>query len=372
MNRYRFFTLLALLAGTIIAVPAVAQTTHMVTVGDNFFSPSELTIAPGDTVQWNNAVGGNPHDVTSNTGAWTAPSTATSFTFSVTFNDPGTFNYHCTVHAGMTGVITVQAAGGSPELQLLSVAVTGGSLEPGGTLNVRSRIRNNGDADAGGYQLTYYLSSDETITTGDTSLDTFSPASGPDAGATTTRNDTVSLPGNLLPGSYFVGAIITFADGNQGNNVNHDPIALIAVSINAGLNDAWYNVNTAGQGFFFNVFPNIKLFFLAWFTFDSVPPDQGVTAILGGPGQRWVTASGSWDGNTVTLNAELTTGGVFNSPEPMPEQTQNYGTITIVFHDCNHATLSYNFPSLGLSGQIELTRVTTDNVALCEALSSGG
>ena len=141
--------------------------------------------------------------------------------------------------------------------------------------------------------------------------------------------------------------------------------------VNPGLNDAWYDINTAGQGFFFNVFPDIPLFFLAWFTFDTVQPDSSVTAILGAPDQRWVTASGSWQGNTVTLNAELTTGGVFNSSEPMPTQVQGYGTITIVFHDCNNATLTYNFPSLGLSGQIELTRVVADNVALCESLAMG-
>jgi len=141
--------------------------------------------------------------------------------------------------------------------------------------------------------------------------------------------------------------------------------------VNPGLNDAWYDVNTAGQGFFFNVFPDIGLFFLAWFTFDTVQPDASVTAILGAPDQRWVTASGTWEANTVTLNAELTTGGVFNSSDPAPDQVQGYGTITIVFHDCNNATLTYNFPSLGLTGQIELTRVVSDNIALCESLAMG-
>ncbi len=141
------------------------------------------------------------------------------------------------------------------------------------------------------------------------------------------------------------------------------------ININPGLNDAWFNEATAGQGFFFNVFPDLELFFLSWFTYDTERPDDTVEAILGEPGHRWVTAFGTWEGNKVTLDVELTTGGVFDSEEPEVTQTPGYGTIMIVFHDCNNATLTYNFPDLGLMGEIELTRVTLDNVPLCEELS---
>ena len=142
------------------------------------------------------------------------------------------------------------------------------------------------------------------------------------------------------------------------------------VNINPGLNDAWFNEATAGQGFFFNVFPDLELFFLSWFTYDVERPDETVEAILGEPGHRWVTAFGTWDGNTVTLDVELTEGGVFDSETPAVTQTPGYGTLTIVFNDCNSATLTYSFPDLGLSGVIELKRVTNDNVALCEELSA--
>ena len=144
----------------------------------------------------------------------------------------------------------------------------------------------------------------------------------------------------------------------------------LAFKINAGLNDAWFNAATAGQGFFFVVFPDAELFFLSWFTFDVERPDETIEAILGEPGHRWVTAFGSWVGNIVTLDVELTSGGIFDSAEPAVDQESNYGTITIEFHDCNNATLTYDFPALGLSGTIELTRLTEDNVALCEALNA--
>jgi hypothetical protein len=43
------------------------------------------------------------------------------------------------------------------------------------------------------------------------------------------------------------------------------------------------------------------------------------------------------------------------------------GTITIRWTGCNSATLMYDIPGVG-QGVIELERIVTDNVALCEAL----
>jgi hypothetical protein len=166
-------------------------------------------------------------------------------------------------------------------------------------------------------------------------------------------------------------------------NLDHEDVDLTAAAfqdmgwgltnqpftINAGLNDAWVSADAPFQGFFFTVYPDLDLFFLSWFTFDSEQPAGGVTSVFGAPDQRWVTGAGFYSGNTVTLNVELTTGGIFNGSEPSASQQANYGTITIEFLTCNQARLTYNFPSTGLSGQMILNRVVTDNVGLCESLS---
>ena len=94
-------------------------------------------------------------------------------------------------------------------------------------------------------------------------------------------------------------------------------------------------------------------------------PDDTVQAILGEPGHRWVTAFGTWDGNTVTLDVELTSGGVFEATSPAPEQEAGYGSWTMRFNDCNSMTLVYDFPDLGLSGVMDLIRLADDNVDLC-------
>ena len=146
------------------------------------------------------------------------------------------------------------------------------------------------------------------------------------------------------------------------------PLADPLFTINAGLNDAWVSADAPFQGLFFTVFPELGFFFLSWFTFDSVIPGGDDTAVFGAFDQRWVTGGGFYSGNSVTINVELTSGGIFNGSNPAATQQAGYGTITIVFNSCNEAVLSYEFPSAGLSGQMTLTRVLPDNVALCEAL----
>ena len=83
-----------------------------------------------------------------------------------------------------------------------------------------------------------------------------------------------------------------------------------------------------------------------------------------------MTGLGAYSGDSVTISVELTFGGEFNTSDPEAEQEADYGTITIVFINCNEALLTYNFPSLGLSGQMTLTRVLTDNVLMCELLNA--
>jgi len=145
-----------------------------------------------------------------------------------------------------------------------------------------------------------------------------------------------------------------------------------AFTINAGLNDAWLNFDTAGQGVLVTVFPVLGKVFIAIFTFDTERPADDVIAVFGESAHRWVTALGNFSGNQAVLSAELTTGGIFDATAPAPQQTPGYGTITLVFTDCNHLTLTYDFPAAGISGQMQLTRVATDNVPLCESLSGGG
>jgi hypothetical protein len=145
---------------------------------------------------------------------------------------------------------------------------------------------------------------------------------------------------------------------------------VLGFQINPGLNDAWFNLTTSGQGFLITVFPDIKQMFLAWFTFDTERPAEDVTAMLGEPGHRWLTAQGPYDGDTANLTIFVTEGGIFDAAEPVAStDLAGDGTLTIEFADCSGGLVKYQITSLGISGEIPIQRITPDNVPLCEALN---
>ena len=73
----------------------------------NSFSPQNLTVNAGTTVVWTNK-DGTAHTVTSDTGVFGSGNLGNNATFSFMFATAGSFQYHCTLHPGMTGTITVQ------------------------------------------------------------------------------------------------------------------------------------------------------------------------------------------------------------------------------------------------------------------------
>jgi len=170
-------------------------------------------------------------------------------------------------------------------------------------------------------------------------------------------------PGNpniICDGGTQRGVITSFATEPHGPDDVHP------FTINAGLNDAWVSAGAPLQGMFITVFEELGLVFIAWFTFDSAPPGAGAAAVFGAPDQRWVTAVGAYSGSQAVLKAELTTGGAFNAAEPVPSQDTEYGEITLDFEGCADGHVTFDFPSAGLSGGFDITRVLEDNVVLCE------
>lgn len=94
----------------LIAVPAVLAADETIPIADFAFPPT-TTVNVGDTVTWDNT-SGVAHTATADGGSFDTGSIADGASASVTFNTAGTFPYHCTFHAQMTGSIVVQAAGG--------------------------------------------------------------------------------------------------------------------------------------------------------------------------------------------------------------------------------------------------------------------
>ena len=192
--------------------------------------------------------------------------------------------------------------------------------------------------------------------------------------------DSVAISGKTI----VVGASLESSDANGVNGdesddsvhgagaayVFTDPTLNLPQLINSGINDAWYNPATNGQGFLITVLPDVEQMFVAWFTYDTERPPEDVTAMLGEPGHRWLTAQGPYLGDTANLTVFVTDGGVFDAAEPAATtDPAGDGTMTIEFANCANGLVSYEIASLGISGEIPIERIALDNVSLCEMLS---
>jgi plastocyanin len=81
---------------------------------DNFFEPAEVTVPVGTTVVFDN-VGVVPHNALDVDGGWGTELLDPGEDQTVTFDEPGTYTYYCSLHApsdasgGMVGTLTVSA-----------------------------------------------------------------------------------------------------------------------------------------------------------------------------------------------------------------------------------------------------------------------
>ncbi|RVW11553.1 copper-binding protein [Prescottella agglutinans] len=80
-----------------------------VEVADMAYTPSSTTISAGQTVTWVFDDRGTPHDVVGLGDAKPVLRSPllTSGTWEFTFTEPGTYNYTCSLHPDMLGVVVV-------------------------------------------------------------------------------------------------------------------------------------------------------------------------------------------------------------------------------------------------------------------------
>ena len=72
------------------------------------FAPAEVTIAPGESVTWVNDDGA-PHGLEYNDGSSGKDLLLPGESYNRRFDQPGTYNYNCSVHPYMTGRVIVRA-----------------------------------------------------------------------------------------------------------------------------------------------------------------------------------------------------------------------------------------------------------------------
>lgn len=111
---------ISLLTSLFLSIFLLAATSdaadYQISMRDNYFDPLTVTINTGDTVTWQN-YGNSIHTATSGTncspdGKFNSGNLSKNQTYTVQFNEAGTYPYYCIPHcmAGMTGTITVNAS----------------------------------------------------------------------------------------------------------------------------------------------------------------------------------------------------------------------------------------------------------------------
>jgi plastocyanin len=79
-----------------------------VSIANFAFAPTEITIAPGESVTWTNDDGA-PHGLEFDDNAPGTNLLLPGASFSRQFDRPGTYDYNCSVHPYMTGRVIVRA-----------------------------------------------------------------------------------------------------------------------------------------------------------------------------------------------------------------------------------------------------------------------
>ena len=100
-----FFALTLLMFAS---TPSFAATVA-VNIQNFLFQPKGITINLGDSVKWTNKDAA-PHTATSDTALWDSGTLSTNASFTRIFDKTGKFTYHCTIHPGMTGSVTVRTS----------------------------------------------------------------------------------------------------------------------------------------------------------------------------------------------------------------------------------------------------------------------
>ena len=127
--------------------------------------------------------------------------------------------------------------------------------------------------------------------------------------------------------------------------------------INEGLQGAWFNSATSGQGYFFDIYPPSTTFVIAWFTWANTAGQYD-----------WYSGQGTWTGARADVEIFRTRGGRFNNPTPV--QTTSAGTASITFTSCSAATFTWNLTDPVSSGTIPLSRILPAS-QLCRTANPG-
>lgn len=105
INQIKLLLILTIAAIMLISSTDAAADSR-VNIKNGSFVPSALTVSSGTTVEWHNQ-DAIQHRIVSSQGLFDSGLIDPGKKFSIKFNNPGTYNYYCSLHPQMQGSVTV-------------------------------------------------------------------------------------------------------------------------------------------------------------------------------------------------------------------------------------------------------------------------
>ena len=192
-----------------------------------YYRSTDATITTGDTQVDTDAVSALAASATSDESIdLTAPSS------------PGTYYYGACVDAvtgesdtsnNCSSAVTI-AVGvpPAPDLVMGSPSVSNSSPVTGASFTLSATVRNQGSGPSAATTLRYYRSTDATITTGDTQVDTDAVSA---LAASATSDESIDLTAPSSPGTYYYGACVDAVTGESDTSNNCSSAVTIAVGV---------------------------------------------------------------------------------------------------------------------------------------------
>ena len=150
----------------------------------------------------------------------------------------------------------------------------------------------------------------------------------------------------------------SYADDDLGGGENFE--------INQGLSGAWFDPNTNGQGYYFDVLPTSKRIIFGWFTYDTLPAPQGATSTIGNPNSRWMSVDGEYVGNVFHGEVYTASGGTFDDEVAL--DVEKVGEVSITFSNCGQGRFSYSLNNGTLVNEFDIVKLSGESVPLCQRL----
>ena len=219
------------------------------------------------------------------------------------------------------------------DLELIEVNAFGNTFAQGASINISTTVENKGTAASEEFDVDFYLSVNDGISTSDIFIGTTTRGGlAPDE--TSTESAVAMIPMDLAPGVYFVGAIIEIFHDNSSNNDDNDPNPITVVEpgtnifdINSGHNGSWWGgPSRSGEGVQLELVEGSN---------DSVVMIATIYSYDTDGNQIFLIAIGTVQGDSAILDVFITEGGMWGPDfDPAMVNETQWGSGVISASSC--------------------------------------